>query len=153
MVFVAIYLAVIAILIAIAYGGAKSGKFQRFFKAHPQMPKVLTLGYIIFAGCFVFPIRSEPFPLDFQGLYLLVASYGVIALALAGSFGPDKGRMVYIATFLLTAVGMGCRYLLEFGEASNTYNFTLFNMISYLTAIPISTTIAYHWIVRKLKRR
>lgn len=92
MVFVAIFLVVIVILAAIVYWGAKSGKLQHFFKSHPQISKALTFGYIIFAGCFVFPIRSEPFPLDFQGLYLLVASYGVIALALAGNFGPDRGR-------------------------------------------------------------
>lgn len=153
MVFAAIYIAVIVILVAIVYWGVKSGKLQHFLKAHPQIPKVLTLGYIVFAGCFVFPIRSEPFPLDFQGVYLLMAIYGVIALALAGILGPDRGRMVYIVTFLLTAVGMGCRYLLEFGEVSNTYNFTLFNIISYLAIIPIGTMIAYHWIVRRLKRR
>ena len=151
--FVAIYIAVFVILIASVYWGAKSGKLQHFFKAHPQIAKTLTFGYIIFAGCFVFPIRSDPFPLDFQGLYLLVAIYGVIALALAGNFGPGKGRKVYIVTFLLTAVGMVCRYLLEFGEVSNTYNFTLFNIISYLAIIPTSTLIAYHWIVRRLKRR
>ncbi|WP_417127144.1 hypothetical protein [Paraprevotella clara] len=153
MMFAAIYIAVIVSLVAVAYWGAKSGRFQHFFKAHPQIPKILILGYIVFAGCFVFPIRSEPFPLDFQGVYLLVASYGVIALALAGIWGPDKGRMVYIVTFLLTVVGMVCRYLLEFGEVSNTYNFTLFNIISYLAIIPTGTTIAYHWIVRRLKQR
>lgn len=153
MMFAVIYIAVIVISVAIAYWGAKSGKLQHFFKAHPQIPKVLTLGYIVFSGCFVFPIRSEPFPLDIQGVYLLVASYGVIALALAGIFGPNRGRKVYIVTFLLTAVGMGCRYLLEFGEVSNTYNFTLFNIISYLAIIPIGTMIAYDWIVRRLKRQ
>ena len=153
MVFVAIYLAVIVILVAIVYWVAKSGKLQHYFKAHPQIPKVLTFGYIIFTGCFLFPIRSEPFPLDFQGLYLLVTSYGIIALALAGNFGPDRGWKVYKAIFLLTAVGMGCRYLLEFGEVSNTYNFTLFNIISYLAIIPTSTLIAYHWIVKRLKRQ
>ena len=153
MVFVAIYIAVIVILVAVAYWGAKSGKLQQFFKIHPQIPKVLTLGYIIFAGCLVFPIRSESFPLDFQGVYLLVACYGVVALSLAGIWGPNRERMVYIVTFLLTAVGMGCRYLLEYGEVSNTYNFTLFNIVSYLAIIPIGTTIAYQLIVRKLKRR
>lgn len=84
MVFLVIFIAVIVIIAVVSYQGAKSGKLRHFFKAHPQIPNVLTLGYIIFAGCFVFPIRSEPFPLDFQKVYLLVASYGVIALALAG---------------------------------------------------------------------
>lgn len=153
MVFAATYIAVIVILAVITHRAAKSGKPQHFFEVHPRVPKILILGYIVFAGCFTFPIRSEPFPLDFQKLYLLVASYGVIALAFAGIWGPDKGRNVYIVTFLLTMAGMGCRYLLEFGEVSNTYNFTLFNIISYLIIIPIGTTIAYLWFVGKLKQR
>ena len=152
MVFAVIYIIVIALLIATAYFGVKNGKLQSFLKAHPQVPKALVLGYIVFAGCVVFPIHSQPFPLDFQKVYLLAASYGVIALAFAGVFGPGRERMIYIVTFLLTAAGMGCRYLLESGEASNTYNFTLLNIISYLAMIPTGTMIAYHCIVERVRK-
>lgn len=156
MAFAAVYiitiLVVTALFAAAVYFGVKSGRLQYFFEKHSQLPGILLMGYIIFAGCFVFPIRSEPFPLDFSGVYLLVSSYGVIALASAGIFGPGRGKKVYITTFLLTAIGMGCRYLLEFGEVSNTYNFTLFNIVSYLALIPAGTAAAYCWIVRKMRR-
>ena len=156
MAFAAVYiitiLVVTALFAAAVYFGGKSGRLQYFFEKHSQLPGILLMGYIIFAGCFVFPIRSEPFPLDFSGVYLLVSSYGVIALASAGIFGPGRGRKVYITTFLLTAIGMGCRYLLEFGEVSNTYNFMLFNIVSYLALIPAGTAAAYCWIVRKMRR-
>ena len=156
MAFAAVYiitiLVVTALFAAAVYFGVESGRVQDFFEKHSQLPGILLMGYIIFAGCFVFPIRSEPFPLDFSGVYLLVSSYGVIALASAGIFGPGRGRKVYITTFLLTAIGMGCRYLLEFGEVSNTYNFTLFNIVSYLALIPAGTAAAYCWIVRKMRR-
>lgn len=152
MVFAVIYIISFLIFAGIVCLGVKSGRLQKLSAVHSSLPRALLLGYIIFAGCFVFPIRSEPFPLDFSGLHVLVSSYGVIALASAGIFGPDRGKKVYITTFLLTAVGMGCRYLLEFGEASNTYNFTLFNIVSYLALIPAGTATAYHWIVRALKR-
>lgn len=156
MAFAAVYiitiLVVTALFAAAVYFGVKSGRLQYFFEKHSQLPGILLMGYIIFAGCFVFPIRSEPFPLDFSGVYLLVSSYGVIALASAGIFGPGRGRKVYITTFLPTAIGMGCRYLLEFGEVSNTYNFTLFNIVSYLALIPAGTAAAYCWIVRKMRR-
>ena len=148
-----ICIAVFVLLMAIVYLGAKSGKLQHFFKVHPWIPKILVLGYIVFAGCFMFPIRSEPFPLDFQGVYLLAASHGVIALAFAGIWGPDREWMVYIATFVLTSIGMVCRYLLEFGEVSNTYNFTLFNIVSYLVIIPIGTTFAYRLMAGGVNRR
>ena len=157
MAFAAVYiitiLVVTALFAAAVYFGVKSGRLQYFFEKHSQLPGILLMGYIIFAGCFVFPIRSEPFPLDFSGVYLLVSSYGVIALASAGIFGPGRGRKVYITTFLLTAIGMGCRYLLEFGEVSNTYNFTFFNIVSYLALIPAGTAAAYHWIVRRMRRK
>lgn len=156
MAFAAVYiitiLVVTALFAAAVYFGVKSGRLQYFFEKHSQLPGILLMGYIIFAGCFVFPIRSEPFPLDFSGVYLLVSSYGVIALASAGIFGPGRGRKVYITTFLLTAIGMGCRYLLEFGEVSNTYNFTFFNIVSYLALIPAGTAAVYCWIVRKMRR-
>lgn len=157
MAFAAVYiitiLVVTALFAAAVYFGVKSGRLQYFFEKHSQLPGILLMDYIIFAGCFVFPIRSEPFPLDFSGLYVLVTSYGVIALASAGIFGPDRGKKVYITTFFLTAIGMRCRYLLEFGEASNTYNFTLFNIVSYLALIPAGTAAAYHWIVRRMRRK
>lgn len=151
--FSAICIAVFVLLMAIVYLGAKSGKLQYLFEVSPLIPKILVWGYIIFAGCFVFPIRSEPFPLDFQGVYMLAESYGVIALAFAGIWGPNRERMVYMVTFVLTSIGMVCQYLLEFGEVSNTYNFTLFNIISYLLIIPIGTTISYRLMAGKLKRR
>lgn len=151
-VYIITILVVTALFAAAVYFGVKSGRLQYFFEKHSQLPGILLMGYIIFAGCFVFPIRSEPFPLDFSGVYLLVSSYGVIALASAGIFGPGRGRKVYITTFLLAAIGMGCRYLLEFGEVSNTYNFTLFNIVSYLALIPAGTAAAYCWIVRKMRR-
>lgn len=84
---------------------------------------------------------------------MLVASYSAIALAFAGIWGPDRERMVYIATFVLTSIGMVCRYLLEFGEVSNTYNFTLFNIVSDLVIIPIGTTFAYRLMAGGLNRR
>ena len=100
--------------------------------------------YIVFAACFTFPIKSEgEYFLDFMKLYLLVASYGIIGTSLAGLYGRKKGRFVYTATLLLTALGMLCRYFLEFGEISNTYNFTMSNIIEYLAVIPIAVLVIY----------
>lgn len=94
-------LVVTALFAAAVYFGVKSGRLQHFFEKYSQLPGILLMGYIIFAGCFVFPIRSEPFPLDFSGVYSLVLSYGVIALALAAIFGSGRGFKVYIMLFLV----------------------------------------------------
>ncbi len=121
-----------------------------FLQKHPVLVKAIVLGYIVFAGCFVFPIRSEKFPLDFMGVYLIAASYGIIALSLAGVYGPNKGPAVYLRTLVFTVLGLLCRYFLEYGEVSNTYNFTVGNVALYLVLIPLGTFLAYYFIVRKL---
>lgn len=121
-----------------------------FLKKHPVFVKAFVLGYVVFTGCFVFPISSERFPLTFMDIYLLVISYGVIALSFSALYGPQKEKTVYILSFLLTALGLLCRYLLEYGEVSNTYNFTPINIISYLVLIPLGVTVFYHFIIKML---
>lgn len=123
---------------------------KSFFIHHPVIVKSLLLFYIAFAGCFTFPIRSQPFPLDFTKAYLLVCSYGIIGLGFAGLYGEAKERTVYPLTLLMTILGMVCRYVLEYGEASNVYNFTLLNILSYIILIPAFTVGAYHYIVKYL---
>ena len=139
-------IAMIVFLGAAVGFGMRNDRIPRCLRAHPGLPKVLTLGYIVFAGCFVFPISSEPFPLDFEKAYILIANYGAIAWARAEVFGPGRKWRIYLLTVLFTAVGMGCRYLLEYGEVSNTYNFTLFNMVSYLLLIPAGTAVTSYLI-------
>lgn len=125
-------------------------KFQLYLQNHPKAPKRIILGYIIFAGCFVFPFRNELFPFDFTKAYLVIASYGIIGLGFAGIYGTHKEKFVYASSLLLTVLGMICRYILEYGEVSNTMNFTLFNMISYLAAIPVFTVAAYYFSIKYL---
>ena len=131
----------------------KAPQLKTFFTAHPFALKALLWGYIIFNACFSFPISSSRFPLDFSKAYLLIASYGVIALSFAGVYGEKKHFSILIQTFAFCVLGLVCRYFLEFGEVSNSYNFTLFNIILYLLAMPIYTAIAYDLLVRKLKKK
>lgn len=128
-------------------------KFRLFLQNRPKIPKIFILGYIIFAGCFVFPFGNERFPFDFMKAYLVIASYGIIGLGFAGIYGLHKEKFVYIASLILTGLGMICRYSLEYGEVSNTMNFTPFNIISYLTVIPIFTVGAYHFIIGYLMKK
>lgn len=61
----------------------------------PKLTKALILGYVIFAGCFVFPFGNERFPFDFKEAYLVVATYGIIALGFAGAYGIRKEKFIY----------------------------------------------------------
>ena len=126
---------------------------KEFFIRHPNAVKYILLGYIVFAGCFTFPISSERFPLDWSKVYLLVVGYGVIGLGFAGVYGPGKEKRVYLLTLVLTVLGLVCRYFLEFGEVSNTYNFTLFNVVLYLVLIPLGTVFAYAYLSQHALRK
>lgn len=130
----------------------KAPQLKAFFTAHPLALKLLVWGYIIFNACFSFPIYSEKFPLDFSKAYLLIASYGVIALSFAGIYGVKKHLIVWMQTWGFGILGLICRYFLEFGEVSNSYNFTLFNVILYLALVPLYTVLAYDILIRKLKK-
>lgn len=128
-------------------------KFRLYLENHPKIPKIFILGYIIFAGCFVFPFGNKNFPFNFMKAYLVVASYGIIGLGFGAIYGIQKEKFVYIVSFLLTILGMICRYFLEYGEVSNIINFTPFNIISYLMIIPVFTVSAYHFIIKHLIKK
>lgn len=128
-------------------------KFRSYLEDYPKIPKKIILGYIIFAGCVIFPFANERSPFDFNKAYLVIASYGIIGLGLAGAYGINKEKFVYIASLILTGLGMISRYFIEFGEVSNTMNFTPFNIISYLVVIPIFTVVAYRFIIKYLMRK
>lgn len=125
-------------------------RFKRYLQSHPAAVKLLIFGYIVFAGCFVFPFGSERFPFDFMKAYLVIASYGIIGSGLAEVYGAKREKVIYPITLGLTAIGMLCRYLLEFGEVSNTWNFTLLNIALYILVVPVFTVVVYHFIVSYL---
>ncbi|WP_321003115.1 hypothetical protein [Eisenbergiella porci] len=119
-------------------------------KRHPVAVKIFLWLYVVFAGCFVFPVRSEQASLDFTKIYLLIVSYGIIGLGFAGVYGTKKEKVIYPLVLVFTAAGMACRYLLEYGEVSNSYNFIIHNIMAYLALIPLFTVLAYHYIVEYL---
>jgi len=148
---VAVFVLMMSCLAFVTY--KKAPNLKSFFGVHPLALKALIWGYIVFNACFSFPISSARFPLDFSKGYLLIASYGVIALSLAGIYGSKKHLTVFMQTFAFCVLGLICRYFLEYGEVSNSYNFTLINIFAYLTIIPAYTVFAYSILDRKLKNK
>lgn len=149
------YLVILIVMLAVISGffllGRDTAKNRNgYLKKHPFIVKIFLWVYVIFAGCFVFPIRSEQFPLDFMKVYLLIVSYGIIGLGFAGVYGTKKEKVIYPLALVLTIVGMVCRYMLEYGEVSNSYNFTVCNIVAYIAVVPTFTVLAYHYIVKYL---
>ena len=64
--------------------------------------------------------------------------------------------MPFISIFNVALVlrGLGCRYLLEFGEVSNTYNFTVVNVLFQVLALAsISTVVCVLYKKKSLEER
>ena len=106
---------------------------------------LLILG--IFFNCFLFPVynftHSTTHGWRWHGVFIPLAAFFELGVLLAGAFSYKKG---FVGKTILTLigincihilVGMGCRYLLEFGEVSNTYNFTAPNIVFHIVAVNV----------------
>ena len=102
----------------------------------------------IFITCCNFPLWNGHFPPQWSEIFTFVSTYGVIAAGLYGVYGEDQGPVIYPRLVLFTILGMLCRYFLELGEVSNTYNFTLIHIIIYLFAVPVFTLLSYEFVDR-----
>ena len=65
-------------------------------------------------------------------IYVVFAGALVSGAILAGLFPKKRFAAVAAVDFAAIAIGLVCRYLLEFGEVSNTYNFTLPNTLLHI---------------------
>lgn len=116
--------------------------------SRPDIMKKLIWAFWIFLTCFHFPLWSGRFPLKWNDVFTFVSTYGIIAAGLYAVYGEDRGTSLYPRMVLFTVIGMVCRYFMEFGEVSNTYNFTLFNIVVYLFVVPAFTLLAYEFVDR-----
>lgn len=87
-------------------------------------------------GCFTFPIwnfaNKLPAYLRIFNLLIACSAYAEIG-RLEKKFLIKKGRGAAL-NLGLTLAGFACRFLLEYGEVSNVYNFTPMNMAVHLLA-------------------
>ncbi len=136
------------VLLGVAFGflGAWARKHEKI-----KLMRGMLWGFIVFLVCFDFPLWSEPFPLQWQSLFTTVSGFGAIAAGLYGVYGEDRGPFLYPRMLLAVILGMVCRYFFEFGEVSNTYNFTPFNIIVYLLVIPVYMLLVYEFADQKKK--
>lgn len=123
-------------------------KVTHFAKSHRKLFTMITLLFFVLLGGAAFPIYN----LNKEWSTTLSLSILVSAIGYSGMLGVTefalfpKAKVYHIIPLNLglTLLSMGCRYLLEFGEVSNTYNFTLPNMILHIAAVLIISTGFWH---------
>jgi len=105
--------------------------------------------FMIIMGCCTFPFINvtHRWPLSISAInaVLTVVIYHELGMMEAELLpGYSWGRILLINLMLVLA-GMGSRYLLEFGEVSNTYNFTWKNMLLHVMVTVGGVTTAWFY--------
>ena len=122
---------------------------MKFYEKHKTASTVITFVLFILMGACNFPI----FNLNHRWSATLTCSIVLIGVSLYASLGTMEAAMLpqwYIWNILplnlmLVLLGMGARYLLEYGEVSNTYNFTIPNMLLHIGVTVTLSTLSWFW--------
>lgn len=108
-------------------------RFHALAQKHKLASYAVGLGFIVFINCFGFPVYNlnKEWPSAITALKVCVVLGGAweTGVILAGIFYKKKLRFIALPFVFSFAAGLMCRYLLEFGEVSNVYNFTVPNVV------------------------
>lgn len=109
---------------------------------------------LIFFGCFTFPVynfsKDAPEISRWINLFVSLAAYYEIGLIQGVLFEHKEHLKCMGLTLSMTVIGLLGRYLLEFGEISNTYNFILPNIVLHLFMSVIVTGVGRSNSVEKI---
>ena len=129
---------------------------RQFVQSHKAVAYGLIFGMVIFFNCFGFPIynlnKEWPFFITAEYFYLDVGAAIFSGALLAAQFSQKRIWQIVLLSAALVCGGLACRYFLEFGEASNTYNFTLPNIALHLAGFTGISSLSW-WYVAKQSRK
>lgn len=132
-------------------------KIRQFVPSHKAVTGGLVFGMILLFNCFGFPIYNlnKEWPLFITAEYVFLGAGTALFSGglLAGQFPQKRLWQIALLTAALSCLGLGCRYLLEFGEASNAYNFTLPNVALHLAAFTGIGSLRWRYAVKNSRKR
>jgi len=118
-------------------------------KRHKKIILVGMIGFSILVNGGFFPIINfnPENPVDLE--IMLRLAIVVMAFIFHKSIGSleaailSKWSVIHLSIFnvFLVLSGLVCRYLLEFGEVSNTYNFTILNVCFQVVVLAFVSTL------------
>ena len=126
---------------------------QTSIRKHKKLFCVLGLVFIVCMECCVFPVGS----------LTLGGNIGIAFINFATAIGISKcvGEierilfpkaswfLILLLNFGITIIGMAARYFLEYGEVSNTYNFTPKNVVVHIVIMLLLSMM--FWMQTKRK--
>ncbi|MBQ1948236.1 MAG: hypothetical protein II359_06465 [Clostridia bacterium] len=128
----------------------EENRLYTLIQTHRKIGIALFWVIAIFFGCFCFPfINLTKILSDTQkqigmiNLFLCLVAYAEVGLLSGYLFEKKKTGAVLLIHAAHIIGGMLCRYFLEIGEVSNTYNFTLPNIAIHMAAISCICLCSY----------
>ena len=67
-----------------------------FVQKHKKVSWLVLIGYLIFCGCFVFPLSNERWSFDFEKAYMIILSYGILSTLFTSLLSSNKSIHIII---------------------------------------------------------
>lgn len=123
---------------------------MKFYEKHPRTSAVITFGFFFVLGVCGFPIynlsHEWPSTLTLSIIFNGVLTYTALGATEAAMLPKCKGWHILLLNIALILLSMGGRYLLEFGEVSNTYNFTIPNILLHIGVTVTLSGLSWLWV-------
>lgn len=128
-------------------------KLREFVHKHKKQAIMVGFLFIICLQCCVFPAVNRSYNAPYAIVFInFIAAIGICKYSgdLEAEFLPNgTWGQVLILNLVLTLLGMAARYLLEYGEVSNTYNFTFRNMLLHIVMMVLWSSVFWKSRVRE----
>ena len=118
----------------------------KIIEKHKKAWIVAFFAMVVFFSCCLFPLNvfHLNFSTDFLKYVIFIAAFvsmGTLLAYLHLSNGNILKNYAYVLAAM--AVGLGARYLLEYGEISNVYNFTGVNVYVFILGVVMFVSVGY----------
>ena len=128
---------------------------EHWFRNHKRIAAAFIFSFFLLLTCSSFPVynltKHYPSTLEFTTVFVNLSIYGYLGAFLNQVFPKARFRQVLLILFCLVFGGMLCRFLLEYGEVSNTYNFTPENIALHLAVSLTVSSLSWWWTRRHPK--
>lgn len=133
-------------------------RFYTLLQSHRKIVIACFWIIAIFFGCFTFPfinltkiLSDTEKQISIINLFVCIVAYAEVGLLSGYLFDKKKTIIVLLINISHIVAGMICRYFLEFGEVSNTYNFTLLNVAIHIVAVLCICLCSYLHAKKQIK--
>ena len=126
---------------------------QTSIRKHKKLFCVMGLVFIVCLECCVFPVGRVPLGGDRISVFINIYSAIIICKCISeievAIFPNATWLWILFLNLGITIMGMVARYLLEYGEVSNTYNFTPKNIVVHIVIMLLLSMM--FWMQTKRK--